>query len=109
MSSGTSACPVSGGSCFVPEKGGFYPSISADVIFHKRIGFILTCQAVMTVMADNKLDAILCPHQQRLVVPIGEDQVDRNGVLSNGTGFPAIAFPLLVEHNQNIFRSLREC
>src|SRR5437870_8436063 len=50
-------------------------------------------QAVMTVMAENKLDAILYPHQRRLVVPIGEDQVDRNGVLSNGTGFPAIAFP----------------
>ena len=28
-----------------------------------------------------------------LVVPIGEDQVDRNGVLSNSTGFPAITFP----------------
>ena len=39
MSSGESACPASGGSCFVPEKGGFYPSISADVIFHKRVGF----------------------------------------------------------------------
>ncbi len=49
-------------------------------------------QAVMTVMAANKLDAILYPHQRRLVVPIGEDQVDRNGVLSNSTGFPAIAF-----------------
>jgi Asp-tRNA(Asn)/Glu-tRNA(Gln) amidotransferase A subunit family amidase len=47
----------------------------------------------MTVMAGNRLDAILYPHQRRLVVPIGDDQVDRNGVLSNGTGFPAIAFP----------------
>ncbi len=50
-------------------------------------------QAVMTVMAENKLDAILYPHQRRLVVPIGEEQVDRNGVLSNSTGFPAITFP----------------
>lgn len=33
------------------------------------------------------------PHQKRLVVPIGEDQVERNGVLSNATGFPAITFP----------------
>lgn len=47
-------------------------------------------QAVMTAMADNELDAILYPHQKRLVVPIGEDQVERNGVLSNSTGFPAI-------------------
>ena len=50
-------------------------------------------QAVMTVMAANKLDALLYPHQKRLVVPIGEEQVDRNGVLSNGTGFPAVTFP----------------
>jgi Asp-tRNA(Asn)/Glu-tRNA(Gln) amidotransferase A subunit family amidase len=49
--------------------------------------------AVMHVMAENRLDAILYPHQQRLVVPIGEEQVERNGVLSNSTGFPAIAFP----------------
>jgi Asp-tRNA(Asn)/Glu-tRNA(Gln) amidotransferase A subunit family amidase len=49
-------------------------------------------QAVMTVMATNKLDAILYPHQKRLVVPIGEDQAERNGVLSNSTGFPALTF-----------------
>ena len=50
-------------------------------------------QAVMTVIAANNLDAILYPHQKRLVVPIGEDQADRNGVLSNSTGFPALTFP----------------
>jgi amidase len=50
-------------------------------------------QAVMTVIADHKLDALLYPHQKRLVVPIGEEQADRNGVLSNGTGFPAVTFP----------------
>ena len=49
--------------------------------------------AVMQVMAENRLDAILYPHQKRLVVPIGEEQVERNGVLSNSTGFPAITFP----------------
>ncbi len=27
------------------------------------------------------------------MVPVGEDQTDRNGVLSNSTGFPALAFP----------------
>jgi amidase len=27
------------------------------------------------------------------VVPIGEEQVERNGVLSNSTGFPAVTFP----------------
>lgn len=50
-------------------------------------------QAVMTLMATNKLDAILYPHQRRLVVPIGEEQVERNGVLSNSTGLPALTFP----------------
>jgi amidase len=50
-------------------------------------------QAVMTVMAANKLDAVLYPHQKRLVVPIGEEQAERNGVLSNSTGFPALTFP----------------
>lgn len=39
LSAGASSCPITGGSCFIPEKGGFYPSISGDVIFHKRIGF----------------------------------------------------------------------
>ncbi|HEY6766141.1 MAG TPA: hypothetical protein VI386_15395 [Candidatus Sulfotelmatobacter sp.] len=39
MSSGTTSCSISSGSCFVPEKGGVYPSISADVVFHKRVGF----------------------------------------------------------------------
>jgi Asp-tRNA(Asn)/Glu-tRNA(Gln) amidotransferase A subunit family amidase len=50
-------------------------------------------QAVMTVIAANDLDAILYPHQKRLVAHIGEEQLERNGVLSNGTGFPAITFP----------------
>jgi len=50
-------------------------------------------QAVMTLIAANTLDAVLYPHQRRLVVPIGEEQVERNGVLSNSTGFPAITFP----------------
>ena len=47
----------------------------------------------MMVIADHELDALIYPHQRRLVVPIGEDQVERNGVLSNSTGFPAITFP----------------
>ena len=51
-------------------------------------------QAVMTAIAANQLDAILYPHQKRLVVPIGEDQAERNGVLSNSAGFPALTFPV---------------
>jgi Asp-tRNA(Asn)/Glu-tRNA(Gln) amidotransferase A subunit family amidase len=50
-------------------------------------------QAIVTVMADNDLDALLYPHQRRLVAALGEPQLERNGVLSNGTGFPALTFP----------------
>jgi len=50
--------------------------------------------AVAKTMADLKLDAILYPLQKILVVPIdAEDQTERNGTLSNGTGFPAVTFP----------------
>ena len=48
---------------------------------------------VMKLMADHRLDALVYPHQKRLVVPLGEDQVDRNGVLGAITGFPAITVP----------------
>jgi Asp-tRNA(Asn)/Glu-tRNA(Gln) amidotransferase A subunit family amidase len=50
-------------------------------------------QAIMTSMARHDLDAVLYPHQKRLVAGIGEEQLERHGVLSNGTGFPAITFP----------------
>jgi hypothetical protein len=38
LASGSNNCPATGGSCFVTEKGGFYPGLSADVIFHRRLG-----------------------------------------------------------------------
>jgi len=45
------------------------------------------------VLADLKLDAILYPLQKILPVPItADDQTERNGTLSNGTGFPAVTF-----------------
>jgi amidase len=50
-------------------------------------------QRVMKLMADQQLDAIVFPHQQRLVVPIGETQVERNGALGAVTGFPSIVVP----------------
>jgi amidase len=50
--------------------------------------------AVAKFMADNNLDAVLYPHQKILVVPTGsEDQFERNGTLSNSTGYPAVTFP----------------
>ena len=50
--------------------------------------------AVATKMADLNLDAILYPLQKILVAPVtAGDQLERNGTLSNGTGFPAVTFP----------------
>jgi len=49
--------------------------------------------AVATKIAELKLDAILYPLQKILVVAItSDDQAERNGTLSNGTGFPAVTF-----------------
>ena len=39
LSSGSTNCSLLTGTCFVPEKGGLYPTISGDVILHKRVGF----------------------------------------------------------------------
>jgi amidase len=50
--------------------------------------------AVAKTMADLDLDAILYPLQKILVAPVtAEEQLERNGTLSNGTGFPAVTFP----------------
>lgn len=50
--------------------------------------------ALAARMADLQISAVLYPLQSILVVPIGQDaQAERNGVLSNGTGFPAVSFP----------------
>jgi amidase len=49
---------------------------------------------VAKTMADLKLDAILYPLQKSLVVPMtADEQTERNGTLSNGSGFPAVTFP----------------
>ncbi len=49
--------------------------------------------AVVKLMADLNLDAILYPLQKVLVAPItAAEQTERNGTLSNGTGLPAITF-----------------
>ena len=50
-------------------------------------------QGVMKIMADERLDAIMFPHQKRLVAPVGETQAERNGALGAVTGFPSIVVP----------------
>lgn len=49
---------------------------------------------VVAQMRERGLDALLYPMQRVLVAPLGQpDQPERNGVLSHGTGFPAVTFP----------------
>lgn len=50
-------------------------------------------QRLRDLMARHRLDALAFPHQRRLVVPVGETQAERNGVLASATGFPAIVIP----------------
>lgn len=50
--------------------------------------------ALLGQMAQSGFDAILYPMQSILVTEAGRsDQPERNGVLSNGTGMPAVTFP----------------
>jgi len=96
--------PVTTLSQFI-ARGEFHPSLragldaaqqssTADPEYKMRLLRRLDLrQAVMTAIADHQLDAIVYPHQRRLVAAIGEEQLERNGVLSNGTGFPALTVP----------------
>jgi len=88
-------------------RGEFHPSLGAGLEAERRVvdgandpeyknRLLRRDQlrmAIMQVMAADRLDAVLYPHQRRLVARIGEEQLERNGVLSNSTGFPAITFP----------------
>ncbi len=50
--------------------------------------------ALAARMAEAGVDVLLYPHQSVLVAKTGgSEQPERNGVLSNGTGFPAVTFP----------------
>jgi len=49
---------------------------------------------VANLLAKNKLDAVVYPHQKCLVLPIGATfQKDRNGIIAALAGFPAIEVP----------------
>jgi amidase len=49
---------------------------------------------VLNLMAKNRLDALVYPHQKCLVLPIGATfQKDRNGNIAPSGGFPAIVVP----------------
>ncbi len=86
-------------------RGGYGPAVAAQAqaalvksmdvpeyaaIFTKRGNLRKAVQAAMT---QQKLDAIVYPHQRRLVAKVGDEQLERNGVLANATGLPAITVP----------------
>jgi len=53
-----------------------------------------TRDKLVSLLAENRLDAVIYPLQQRLAVPTTElNQADRNGILASVTGFPAITVP----------------
>ncbi len=49
--------------------------------------------AVIETLARHRIAALVYPHQRYLVAKIGEAQRGGNGVLSSGTGLPALVFP----------------
>lgn len=60
-------------------------------VFQRRDAFQ---RALYVAMAENDIDAILYPHQRVLVAPIADGgQPERNGIVSNASGFPAVTFP----------------
>jgi Asp-tRNA(Asn)/Glu-tRNA(Gln) amidotransferase A subunit family amidase len=67
----------------------------ADPVYLQRMANRDRLRVLVAVqMAQLRLDAILYPLQRVLVAPTGQpDQPERNGVLSHGTGFPAVTFP----------------
>lgn len=50
-------------------------------------------QAILNVMDDNRLDAIVYPTARRIAPQVGGNQIGSNAGLSAQTGFPAITVP----------------
>jgi len=50
-------------------------------------------EELVRAMDAQKLDALFYTHQRRLVVPVGQPQLERNGFMSSSSGLPAITVP----------------
>jgi Asp-tRNA(Asn)/Glu-tRNA(Gln) amidotransferase A subunit family amidase len=73
---------------------GLKDGMNSDVYKTRMLNREVLRIAVAKLFADNNLDAVLYPHQRVLVAPVAlGDQPERNGTLSNGTGYPAVTFP----------------
>jgi len=65
-----------------------------DIEYHERMDRRLRLQETyLKIMTDKRLDAMVFPHQKRLVAPVGQPQAERNGVLTAVTGFPSVVVP----------------
>ncbi len=96
--------PVNSFDAYVAH-GSFVPAIAAQLkaaqvknMWDPAYGAIFTKRsnlrkALQAVMSQNKYDALVYPHQRRLVAKIGEEQLERNGVLANASGLPAVTVP----------------
>jgi Asp-tRNA(Asn)/Glu-tRNA(Gln) amidotransferase A subunit family amidase len=86
---------------FHPAIGGFlksalsHPDGLHEVDYKNRLSAIDELKKkVADLMAMNRLDVLVYPHQKILPVPIGEtNQAQRNGILASLTGCPAITVP----------------
>jgi len=69
-------------------------TLKHDAGYHERLAKRTKLQdRIMAIMAEQRLDALVFPHQKRPVVPVGGSQVERNGSLGSVTGFPSIVVP----------------
>ena len=69
-------------------------ALQRDAAYFERLAKRAKLQErVMALMAEQRLDALVFPHQKRPAVPVGESQVERNGSLGSVTGFPSIVVP----------------
>lgn len=87
------------------ESGAFHPSIESNLrealslrfqtaAYQERLNQQARLRKILaSVMEDYQLDALVFPHQKRLVAPIGEQQLERNGTLAAVTGFPSLVVP----------------
>lgn len=85
------------------ESGLFHPGIREHLIkanqlttdsqdYHERLNKQHQLRnQIMSIITENHLDALVYPHQQRLVCKVGDSQLQRNGVLAAITGFPSIS------------------
>lgn len=67
-----------------PQQAAYRERLQRQVVLRRRL---------LDLMANHRLDVLAFPHQRRLVVPVGQTQAERNGVLATATGFPAIVVP----------------